>query len=162
MAVLADEGADEAAGVEGAVYRGLRVALTSLSKNYVRGRNVTWVGFTSTTTDKDETMRRFAGGGAGGGSGGATFVQADVADARDVSVFSPVPEAERPMMINSTFHVVVVVAAADAPAFLTSAVMAMSLAGSADSARAAGASVNLPGGADMIFLRSKHRQWPAC
>ena len=53
---------------KGTVYRGVRVALTSLSKNYVRGRNVTWVGFTSTTTDKDETMRRFAGGGAGGGS----------------------------------------------------------------------------------------------
>ena len=66
---------------------------------------------TSTTTDKDATMRQF-GEGVGGGSG--TFMELRVKNAKEIETFSAVPaERERLIPQNTCFRVLQALSAAD-------------------------------------------------
>eukprot|EP00906_Rhabdomonas_costata_P021302 RCo030942 len=118
----------------GKVYRGLSVPLLEISSSYSQ-TTVTWTAFTSTTTDRDGTMRKFGHSNTGG-----TFVQIEVTDARDISMFSPFAESERLLMPNSTFSVGHTLAYAQAVDFFE-------LAGSNAE------KVGLPQGTDMIILK---------
>eukprot|EP00906_Rhabdomonas_costata_P015589 RCo022392 len=86
----------------GKAYRGLSVPLLEISTSYVPKKDVTWTAFTSTTVDREGTMRKFATGGASGG----TFLQLELTEARDISAFSAFPEQERLLLPNATFAVV--------------------------------------------------------
>jgi len=93
------------------VYRGLNVPLSDLSHLYWRGGFVWLRSPTSTTTDKDKTMRQF---GQGAGAGVGTFMELHVKSAKEIEVFSAVPgERERLIPQNTCFRVLQALSAAD-------------------------------------------------
>jgi len=117
---------------KGTAYRGLDTPLLEISKRYVQGKQVTWTAFTSTTTDKETTMRKF-----GSGTKGGTYVKIEVTDGRDISAFSPFAENERLLLPNATFTVV----------------QALPYAQAIDFFKFVGATVNLPPNTDLIMLQ---------
>ena len=93
------------------VYRGLDVPLSDLSDVYWRGGFVWLRSPTSTTMDKDKTMRLF---GQGAGAGAGTFMELRVKNAKEIEAFSAVPEEqERLIPHNTCFRVLQVCSAAD-------------------------------------------------
>ena len=67
---------------------------------------------TSTTTDKDKTMREFGQGADAEAAG--TFMQLHVKNAKEIDAFSAVPgEQERIIPHNTCFRVLLAVSAAD-------------------------------------------------
>jgi len=92
------------------VYRGLSVPLSDMSHLYWKGGFVWLRSPTSTTTDKDKTMRQFGQGEAGVG----TFMELRVKNAKEIEVFSAVPgEQERLIPQNTCFRVLQAFSAAD-------------------------------------------------
>ncbi len=85
------------------VYRGLDVPLLEVSHLYFR-HNLVWLRSpTSTTTDKDKTMRQF---GQGASAGVGTFMELRVKNAKEIEAFSAVPsERERLIPQNTCFRV---------------------------------------------------------
>ncbi len=85
------------------VYRGLDKPLLEVSHLYVRN-NLVWLRSpTSTTTDKDKTMRQF---GQGASAGVGTFMELRVKNAKEIETFSAVPgERERLIPHNTCFRV---------------------------------------------------------
>jgi serine/threonine protein kinase len=93
------------------VYRGLNVPLSDLSHMYWRGGFVWLRSPTSTTTDKDKTMRQF---GQGAGASAGTFMELRVKNAKNIEALSAVPgEQERLIPHNTCFRVLQVSSAAD-------------------------------------------------
>jgi serine/threonine protein kinase len=94
------------------VYRGLNIPLTEMSHLYWKGGFVWFRSPTSTTTDKQKTMKQF-GKGARGQTG--TFMELRVRCAKDVETFSLFPlEHERIIPHNTCFQVLGALSAADA------------------------------------------------
>jgi serine/threonine protein kinase len=93
------------------VYRGLSVPLTDMSHLYWKGSFVWFRSPTSTTTDKQKTMKQF-GRGASGQPG--TFVELHVRNAKEIEAFSLFPqERERLIPHNTCFQVLGAFSAAD-------------------------------------------------
>ncbi len=93
------------------VYRGLNIPLTDLSYLYWKGGFVWFRSPTSTTTDKETTMKQF-GQGASGQAG--TFMELRVRNAKIIEDFSVVPqECERLVPHNTCFQVLGAFSAAD-------------------------------------------------
>ena len=94
------------------VYRGLNIPLSNMSHLYWRGGFVWFRSPTSTTTDKDKTMREFGQGVDAEAAG--TFMQLHVKNAKEIDAFSAVPgEQERIIPHNTCFRVLLAVSAAD-------------------------------------------------
>lgn len=94
------------------VYRGLNVPLTDMSYLYWKGGFVWFRSPTSTTTDKQKTMKQF-GHGASGQSG--TFMELRVRNAKEIEAFSVFPhEREHVIPHNTCFQVLGALSAADA------------------------------------------------
>eukprot|EP00961_Rhodomonas_salina_P295518 3935532-Rhodomonas_salina.1 len=92
------------------VFRGVPERVLTLSSSYVKDRHVVWISFTSTTLDRDGTMKSFGEGG--------TFVHIEAIDARDISELSLLPqEKELLLMPNARFRVQNVLNAEDAAKF---------------------------------------------
>jgi serine/threonine protein kinase len=93
------------------VYRGLNVPLTDMSYLYWKGGFVWFRSPTSTTTDKQKTMKQF-GQGASGMAG--TFMELRVHNAKEIEDFSLFPqERERLIPHNTCFQVLGAFSAAD-------------------------------------------------
>ena len=93
------------------VYRGLNIPLTDLSYLYWKGGFVWFRSPTSTTTDKDETLKQF-GQGVCGQAG--TFMELRVRNAKIIEDFSIFPqERERLVPHNTCFQVLGAFSAAD-------------------------------------------------
>jgi serine/threonine protein kinase len=93
------------------VYRGLNIPLTDLSYLYWKGGFVWFRSPTSTTTDKNKTMRQF-GQGTGGQAG--TFMELRVRNAKEIGAFSAFPhEREHVVPHNTCFQVLGAFSAAD-------------------------------------------------
>ena len=93
------------------VYRGLNVPLTDMSYLYWKGGFVWFRSPTSTTTDKQKTMKQF-GQGASGLAG--TFMELRVRNAKEIEEFSFFPhERERLIPHNTCFQVLGAFSAAD-------------------------------------------------
>jgi serine/threonine protein kinase len=94
------------------VYRGLNVPLvTDLPDLYGKGNFIWYRAATSTTTDKDETMKNFGEGDKGAPG---TFVELRVKNAKDIQPFSLFSqECERFIPHNTLFLVVTAINAAD-------------------------------------------------
>jgi hypothetical protein len=85
------------------VYRGLDVPLLEVSHLYFINNFVWFRSPTSTTTDKDNTMRQF---GQGANAGVGTFMELRVKNAKEIETFSAVPgERERLIPHNTCFRV---------------------------------------------------------
>jgi serine/threonine protein kinase len=94
------------------VYRGLNTPLTDMSYLYWKGGFVWFRSPTSTTTDRQKTMRQF-GQGARGQAG--TFIELRVHNAKEIEQFSLFPqERERLIPPNTCFQVLGALSAADA------------------------------------------------
>ncbi len=93
------------------VYRGLNIPLSDMSHLYWKGGFVWLRSPTSTTTDKEKTMRQF---GQGVGAGAGTFMELRVKNAKEIETFSAVPaERERLIAPNTCFRVLQAWSAAD-------------------------------------------------
>jgi hypothetical protein len=93
------------------VYRGLNVPLTDMSYLYWKGGFVWSRSPTSTTTDKQQTMKQF-GQGSSGQSG--TFMELRVRNAKEIEALSLFPrECERVIPHNTCFQVLGAFSAAD-------------------------------------------------
>jgi serine/threonine protein kinase len=93
------------------VYRGLDCPLSDLSHLYWKGGFVWYAQPTSTTTDKEKTMKEF---GEGKNNGAGTFMELRVKNAKEIVTFSAVPgEQERLIPQNTCFRVVQALSAAD-------------------------------------------------
>jgi serine/threonine protein kinase len=93
------------------VYRGLNVPLSDMSHLYWKGGFVWLRSPTSTTIDKDKTMRQF---GQGAGACAGTFIELRVKNAKEIEVLSAVPEErERLIPHNTCFRVLQAWSAAD-------------------------------------------------
>jgi serine/threonine protein kinase len=92
-------------GQECVVYRGLDKPLTHISSHYIPGAHVCWNSLSSTTIDKDGTMRSF--GNAASGSIAGTFVEIRALNAKNINILSLVPsEKELVLLPNSVFRVI--------------------------------------------------------
>jgi serine/threonine protein kinase len=92
-------------GQECVVYRGLDKPLTHISSHYIPGAHVCWNSLSSTTTDREGTMRSF--GNAASGSIAGTFVEIRALNAKNINVLSLVPsEKELVLLPNSVFRVI--------------------------------------------------------
>jgi hypothetical protein len=91
--------------VAATVFRGLNLPLTQLSHMYCKGSTVWLNSVTSTSTDKDITLKQF-GTGASGRPG--TLLQIIALNAKDIRVFSPFPESELLIPPNSCHTVITV------------------------------------------------------
>lgn len=82
------------------VYRGITVALPSVSSQYQQGNDVVWPAFTSVST-KQKKVSDFTNDGKG------TFLVIDAIDAKDISPISLFPDEHEGLLYpNSTFAVV--------------------------------------------------------
>jgi serine/threonine protein kinase len=92
------------------VYRGLNLPLSDVSHLYWKGGFVWLRSPTSTTTDRKKTMLQFGNGADGAG----TFMELRVQNAKEIEVFSAVPEEqERLIPQNTCFRVLQAFSAAD-------------------------------------------------
>jgi hypothetical protein len=99
------------------VFRGLNVPLSEVSHLYCKGGLVWLRSPTSTTTDKNKTMREF---GQGVASRAGTFMELRVKNAKEIETFSAVPgERERLIPQNTCFRVLQAFSSADLDAIRT-------------------------------------------
>jgi len=84
--------------VQKKVYRAIDKSLSELSTSYRVNGKVCWIGFTSTSLDRN-IIDTFIGKSKG------TYMEINVIEGKDISMFSIFPEKEVLLLPNSTFNV---------------------------------------------------------